>query len=154
MIETELTVRTAIRDAAMAALDSINTNKSGVYYSKQAFVSPTFDEETQCVGFPTFCVILTDEDLVHDMMSGATVQGKLMVIVYAKSEDDPRKALDQALQDAVRAMSNDPGLRAPLVQRIQLDSITTDEATRMAKPFAQAVMTWTVQFSRSMSFNG
>lgn len=151
MIATDKTKRTAIRDAAMAALDDINKNKSGIYYSKQAFLSSSYDEESQCEGFPTFCVILTDEDVACDQMSGATVQGKLMIIVWASSQDDPRKALDEATEDAVRALSTHPDIRS-LVQLLKLEGITTDEATRAAKPHAQAVMEWAVQFTRKVSF--
>jgi hypothetical protein len=151
MIATAQTIRTQIRDAAMQALRFINEDKSGAYYSKQVYVSSSFDEETQVEGFPTFCVILTDEDVTYDLMTSATVMGKLMVVCYAKSENDPREALDTALEDAVKALTIYPPLRA-LVQRMQLQGITTDEATRMAKPFAQAVMSWDVQYSRKVSF--
>ncbi len=150
-LKTVSTLRTDVREAFIAGLEDINADKTGTYYSKQIKTTAFFvnEDEIKAGVFPVFCVILTDEELTYQQQRSATVQGKMMIVGYVRSESDPRKALDEAIEDAIHAITNHDPIKN-LLRKLQLLTITTDEAVLASKPFGQFLMEWGVWFERPM----
>lgn len=144
-----MSIRTLVRDTVMQQLLA---RKSQASVRVKAFgVSPRFLMEQETKQANTYCVIVTDETVQGFTQRQRESSLTLKLVLYAYDATDPRAVLDAMIEDAyeiVMGITTQPALQG-LVWNIKPDSITTDEATSAAGPWAQALCQWTVQHSRA-----
>lgn len=113
-------------------------------------VSPNYLVEQETKQAHTYCVLVTDEQIQHFTMTQFDSSATLKLVLYAHDPADPRSILDAMIEDALDVVR---GLMRHDLSRqtwkITPDSISTDEATTAAGPWAQAVCQWTVRLSRA-----
>lgn len=148
LVET-VSIRTQVRDAFVAALKTIDASPTVRQPGGQVVTNYLAVDELR--KYPTYCVVVTHEDLTVETQMVADVRLEVMVVIYARDESDVRAALDGAIEDAWDAIRI-----GQLVQGVsalvELKTIETDEGTTIAKPFAQAVMKWTAHVRRDVSW--
>lgn len=144
-----VSMRTQVRDAVVAALGHITDSPSARVPGAQIVTAFATTEELK--KSPTYCVVVTNEDLTLLTQQAADSRMTVLVVVYVKSDGDLRAVLDAAIDDVWDTIRMAQSLR-PIVSHMQLDSIETDEGTTIAKPFAQAVMRWTAHTRRTVSW--
>lgn len=138
-------LRTAIRTGMETALQSLETNSEA--YFRAFKLQRTWDLVEELKQSPTYSVVVTDEsigDLSHTHKS-CTVDG--IVVVQVRDADDPRIVLDKTIEDVWRAVMSDPTLGG-VVRETSIESIECDDGTKIARPFAQAVMRFACLASR------
>ncbi len=149
MSQPTSSVRTAVRDAVMQTLDR-RRRQDGVRVPEYD-VRPIWATLEECERFPTYCVLVTDEQAgersQRDVESLLTVK----LVVYAKDEKDPRRVLDAALEDVHEALLS---VRNQLIEQaiawnLAWIETTADEGTSVAHPHAQAMVRWHCQFHRA-----
>ncbi len=144
-----LSMRTQVRDAVVSALRQIADSPSARVPGAQILTQFCTVEEVK--KSPTYCVVVTNEDLTLQTQQAIDSRMTVLVVVYVRSEGDLRTTLDAAIDDVWDTLRVAQSLR-PLVSQLQLDSIETDEGTTIVKPFAQAVMRWTAHTRRPVSW--
>lgn len=144
-----VSTRTIIRDTVMQQL-AVRKGQASVRVKAFA-VSPRFLTEQETKQANTYCVVVTDEQMQGFTQAKRDASLTLKLVLYAYDTADPRAVLDAMIEDAhdiVMGLASHPDLQG-LVWNIKPDSITTDEATTAAGPWAQALCRWTVQHSRA-----
>lgn len=152
----EPSLRTVLRDRWLAALRQIGpTDKAGGYRSKVApEILSAWVEYDQVTKYPAICVVVTSEDYEHDRMHGLSCVVLIKLIGYVHDAKDCRAKLDELIEDVFTCYArNQPQLSAD-TESFELESLTTDEGTQIAQPFAQFIMTWQVKFTRRFGFTG
>lgn len=144
-----LSIRTQVRDAVVAALSTIAQSPTVRVPGGQ--VVTNFASEKELTKFPSYCVVVTDEAIDLKTQQAADVALTVLVVVYVRSEGDVRAMLDGAIEDVWDALRAGQ-LAKPVVSQLTIDTIETDEGTTIVKPFAQAVMRWTAQVRRAVSW--
>lgn len=144
-----VSTRTIIRDTVMQVLES--RKGQTVCRVKSFAVSPRFLTEQETKQANTYCVIVTDEDITVSRQSQRDISATVKLVLYAHDTKDPRAVLDAMIEDIYEVMLGSAGhadLR-DLVWQVMPETLTTDEATTAAGPWAQALWTWTLKFSRA-----
>lgn len=144
-----LSMRTQVRDAVVSALGQIADSPSARVPGAQVLTQFCTVEELK--KSPTYCVVVTNEDLTLQTQQAIDSKMTVLVVVYVRSESDLRATLDAAIDDVWDTLRVAQSLRQ-LVSQLQLDSIETDEGTTIVKQFAQAVMRWTAHTRRPVSW--
>ncbi len=132
-------LRTAVRDAIVQALKTLNDPSAAEL--RNPTISLTYDTVDECTAFPTYGVICTDETVERTTVGFVDIELDVLVVIYVKDEKDPRQVLDKAIEDVFRALLSSQTAKQTIPQ-LRLDSLATDEGTKIAKPYAQAVMRW------------
>ena len=145
--------RTAIRDLVVAELDTIATSDPSQQWNTTPEVHRYWVEHDQVTQYPALCVIFTDETFKKDRMQGIVSDGKMKIVGYTRDDQDARAVLDKLIDDVILKLSTSNALGA-IVENLMMDSVSTDDGTQLAKPFAQFVMVWTFQFQRRFGFAG
>ena len=144
-----VSIRTQVRDAFVSALRTIEDSPTARVPGAELLTHYATVEEIK--KFPAYCVVVTNEELSVTSQMCADVSLTVLVVLYVKSENDVRAVLDGAIEDVWEALRLGQFLRAASSQ-LRLDSIETDEGTTIVKPFTQAVMRWTCEVRRSVSW--
>jgi hypothetical protein len=149
MIALATSPRTILRDACIEQLLARKNQSSARV--KSFAVSPRYLTEQETKQANTYCVLVTDEQLQDFTHQTRDASVTLKLVLYAYDTSDSRALLDAMIEDAhdvVRGLRNQAEL-ADQIWKITLDSITTDEATTAAGPWAQAICQWIVRLSRA-----
>jgi hypothetical protein len=149
MIALATSPRTILRDACILQLIARKNQASARVRSFA--VSPRYLTEQETKQANTYCVIVTDEQTQGFSHATHDVSVTLKLVLYAHDAEDPRGTLDGMIEDAhdvVRGLRNQADVASQL-WNIMPDTVTTDEATTAAGPWAQAVCVWTVRVSRA-----
>ncbi len=144
-----LSIRTQVRDAIVAALQTIDATPT--VRQPGAQILTHYAEVGEIKKSPTLCVIVTNEEVDVRVQMHAEVTLSILVVLYVRSETDVRAALDAAIEDVWEVLRSGQLVKA-VVSQLRLDSIDTDEGTTSAKPFAQAVMRWSAQIRRDLTW--
>jgi len=144
-----LPIRTQVRDAFVAALNTIDA--SPTVRQPGGLVVTNYLAVNELKKFPTYCVVVTNEELTVETQMVADVLLQALVVIYARDETDVRAALDGAIEDAWEAIRIGQMVKSAC-GFLELKTIETDEGTTIAKPFAQAVMKWTAHVRREVSW--
>lgn len=149
MSAAAISVRTIIRDTIIAMLES-RKNQSIARIASFS-VSPRFLTQLETKQANTYCVIVTDEAFQEVTHGRRDASLTVKLVVYAYDTKDPRAPLDAMIEDAYEVMSSlqQHADMSSLIWHVSPESITTDEATTDAGPWAQALCTWTLQHRRS-----
>lgn len=140
-----LPIRTEIRERIEEALRMIASRPDA---NCRAFaLSRTWDEVTELTSWPTYCVIVTDEAITNESFEFRRCVVDGVIVIYVRDGSDPRAELDKSIEDVWNA-TTDAGTLGGVVREISIDNIECDDATRMAKPFAQAVLRWRCTITR------
>lgn len=141
--------RTIIRDTIIRALE---TRKNQSLSRIQSFaVSPRYLTEQETKQSNTYCVIVTDEGFQAVTHGRHDANLTVKLVLYAYDTKDPRVPLDAMIEDSYDVMSGlqqHPDMQDKIWQ-VMPESITTDEATTAAGPWAQALCQWSLQHRRS-----
>lgn len=144
-----VSIRTQVRDAVVAALKTIAESPTVRVPGAEVVTSYLAVEEIK--KSPTYCVVVTNEELSIKSQMVADVSLTVLIVVYVKADPDVRAVLDDAIEDIWEILRSGQLVRAVSPQ-IRLDSIETDDGTTVVKPFAQAVMRWTAQVRRDVTW--
>lgn len=142
-----MSIRTEIRDGLANALTALQRSQAARI--KDFTVSLTYDLIEECTKFPTYCVVVTDEALTTQSMSQVDCTATVLTVLYVQDAKDPRAKLDLAIEDVYDAVRQWGQGQRNTVWNLTLDSIETDEGTRIAKPHAQAVLRWSLHHRRA-----
>jgi hypothetical protein len=145
-----MSIRTDLRDKLVTALGSIKTD--GTAPAPQ--LEKAWVEFDQCKGYPTICVVVTDEAFPEKFMNSIKTMLTAKVIGYAKDDKDCRAALDDLVEKTVQALAiNQSDLRQGMLE-MNWESLIADEGTKVAQPFAQFVLTLQFTTTRKFAFAG
>lgn len=144
-----LSIRTQVRDAFVAALKHIVQSPSARVPGAEVVTNYLTIEEIKKT--PTYCVVVTNEDIAISTQTAADAELTVLVVLYVKSDADVRAVLDAAIDDVWDILKVGQSIRS-VAPKIRLGSIETDEGTTGVKPFAQAVMRWTAQVRRDVTW--
>lgn len=144
-----VSIRTQVRDAFVAALESMAGSSSARLPGADILTAYSTVEEVK--KFPSYCVVATDEAIELKSQMAADISMTILVVLYVKSDGDVRALLDAAIEDVWEALRGLQLLKS-VASQLQIESITTDEGTTVVKPYAQAVMRWTAQVRRAVTW--
>lgn len=138
--------RTIIRDLVV---DTFRKREGQDGMRLNAFdVSTNYLTPEECKRFPTYCVIVTNETPGPLTQAQRDCVMTLMIVIYAKHEKDVRADLDAAIEDAydtlLLAQAGSHG-----AWKWDLQDLSTDEGTTIAKPHAQAIQRWNCHHGRA-----
>jgi hypothetical protein len=85
---SETSIRTQVRDAIVAALESLKSSDSARL--KKPEISLYYDAIEDVKTFPTYCVVCTNETITSQTQGAADVELEVLVIVYVKDDKDAR----------------------------------------------------------------
>lgn len=146
MTAPSVSTRTIVRDAAIAALDLLRAQSTA---RVQTFdVSPRYLAAEECKRFPTYCVVVTDESPAPQTFEKDSCELTLLIVIYAKHDEDPRGYLDAAIEDVYEAMLLLQATLKDLVWKMKLTDLTADEAATTSHPHAQALQRWSLHHRR------
>lgn len=140
--------RTVVRDALVTGFE--NLKKAAAGRVKDIAVSLRYLTEQETKQASTVCVVVTDEQRNAQTQRHDSYDMTAVVVLYAHDTKDPRAKLDLMIEDAIdTVLLAADGLRqGQTIWKCSLESITADEATTAAGPWAQAVLRWTVAHRR------
>lgn len=149
MSEPTISIRTLIRDTIIRSLES--RKQQSVLRAPSFAVSPRYLTEQETKQANTYCVIVTDESFQTTNHGRRDASLNVKLVIYAYDTKDPRAPLDAMIEDAHDVMSGLQQLpdMQDKVWQVTPESITTDESTTAAGPWAQAIFIWALQHRRS-----
>ena len=142
-------VRTIIRDGVVQALTTLKQTQAARL--PNFTISLTYDQVEDCKTFPTYCVVVTDEQVEAHSLTHMDCVSTLLTVLYVQDQKDPRAKLDAAIEDVYEAVMRWGQSNLASVWRMVCSEVTTDEGTRIAKPNAQAVLRWQLHYRRRCS---
>jgi hypothetical protein len=139
--------RTVVRNVVMETL----TNRVGDVGMRlpQFDVAANYLSPEECKRFPTYCVVVTDETPAVFTLQQIDCALLVMLVLYVRHETDVRAMLDAAIEDVYDTMLLVEQSLIGTVWQMALTTLTTDESTTIAKPYAQAVQRWSCHHGRS-----
>lgn len=141
-----LSTRTLVRDAIVKGFD--NLKRAGTGRVKDFAISLRWLHEQDTLQSNTVCIVTTDETRSPQTLLQDTYDLQTTVVLYVNTPTDPRAVLDAMIEDAIETVT----LVAPALKEwawnFTLTEITTDDATKAAGPWAQALLRWAVSHRR------
>lgn len=149
MSAPSVSTRTIIRDTIMRSLE--NRKNQSLARVPSFAVSPRYLTEQETKQANTYCVIVTDEAFQTSTHGKRDASLTVKFVIYAYDTKDPRPALDAMIEDAddVMAVLQQHADLQDKIWQVTPESLTTDESTTAAGPWAQAIFNWALQHRRS-----
>ncbi len=147
MSTSPISHRTTIRDAVLAMFES-RRGADGMRV-KEFDMSRYWIGPDQCARFPTYCVLVTDEVPGEKTQRTVNFGLTLTVVIYAKDDHDPRRALDAAIEDVYETMLLvQDTIDEEISWQFSLQELSSDDGTSIAHPYALAVQRWQCEHRR------
>lgn len=138
--------RTLVRDALAKGFE--NLKRAGTGRVKDFAISLRWIHEQESIQSNTVCIVTTDETRTAQTLTHDAYDLQATVVLYVNDPTDPRAMLDAMIEDAIETV----WLVAPSLKEwawnFTLSEITTDDATKAAGPWAQALLRWAVSHRR------
>lgn len=149
MSAPSVSTRTIVRDTVMQMLES--RKGQSILRVKAFAVSNRFLSEQETKQANTYCVIVTDEAIEGATQRARDSRLTLKLVLYAYDTKDPHGVLDAMIEDVHDLMQglDDHADVTDLISSVRPESITADEATTAAGPWAQALCIWTLTHRRA-----